>query len=115
LPAVPVRELAGIEGGVVGGVAGGVAGGVMPAASTAAPATTPPAQPVRVGGDIEEPRLVHRVIRRSSSARARKAWQWRYAAPAQRHGAPVHSDDHGELQFVADEFFVDTVHFACYT
>lgn len=65
LPDVPVRELAGIEGGVAGGIAGGVVGGVptMPAPPPAPPPPPPPppAKPVRIGGDIAEPRLVHRV------------------------------------------------------
>lgn len=62
LPDVPVRELAGIEGGVAGGVVGGVVGGVMPAPPPPPPPPPPaPAKPVRVGGDIAEPRLVHRV------------------------------------------------------
>ena len=64
LPDVPVRELAGIEGGVVGGIVGGVVGGVMPTAPPPPPPPPPPpapAKPVRVGGDIAEPRLVHRV------------------------------------------------------
>jgi periplasmic protein TonB len=60
---VPVRELAGIEGGVAGGIAGGVPGGlgVVPAPPPPPPPPPPPARPVRVGGDIAEPRLVHRV------------------------------------------------------
>jgi protein TonB len=60
LPDVPVRELAGLEGGVIGGIPGGVAGGVpmMPPPPPPPPA---PAKPVRVGGEIAEPRLVHRV------------------------------------------------------
>lgn len=63
LPDVPVRELAGIEGGVAGGIAGGVAGGVplMPAPPPPPPPPPAPPKPVRVGGDIAEPRLVHRV------------------------------------------------------
>jgi protein TonB len=61
---VPVRELAGLEGGVVGGIAGGVAGGVpmMPAPPPPPPPPPPaPAKPVRIGGAIAEPKLVHRV------------------------------------------------------
>jgi periplasmic protein TonB len=45
----------GIEGGVVGGVIGGVVGGVV----GGIPAATPP--PVRVGGNIKAPKVVHRV------------------------------------------------------
>jgi len=65
LPDVPVRELAGLEGGVAGGIAGGVAGGVpmMPAPPPPPPPPAPsaPAKPVRIGGTIAEPKLVHRV------------------------------------------------------
>jgi protein TonB len=66
LPDVPVRELAGLEGGVAGGIAGGVAGGVplMPAPPPPPPpppAPPAPAKPVRIGGAIAEPKLVHRV------------------------------------------------------
>ena len=59
LPSEPVRELAGIEGGIAGGVAGGIAGGVptMPAP----PPPPKPTGPIRIGGDIAEPRLLHRV------------------------------------------------------
>ena len=51
----------GIEGGVVGGVTGGVVGGL--ASSTPPPPPPPPApkRPVRVGGQIRTPALVHRV------------------------------------------------------
>jgi protein TonB len=58
---VPVRELAGLEGGIAGGVPGGVAGGVMPAPPPPPPPPPAPAKPIRIGGAIAEPRLVHRV------------------------------------------------------
>src|SRR5687768_13592068 len=66
LPDVPVRELAGLEGGVAGGIAGGVAGGVPTMPAPPPPPPPPPAppaptKPVRIGGAIAEPRLVHRV------------------------------------------------------
>ena len=48
----------GIEGGVVGGVAGGVIGGVVEAAP---PPPPKPTGPVRVGGQIKTPALLHRV------------------------------------------------------
>jgi protein TonB len=49
---------AGFETGIPGGVAGGIAGGFV----TAPPAPPPaPAAPVRVGGAISAPRLLHRV------------------------------------------------------
>jgi protein TonB len=62
LPPVPAREIAGLEGGVIGGLPGGVVGG-MPMAPPPPPPPPPPApaKPVRVGGEIAEPRLVHRV------------------------------------------------------
>jgi protein TonB len=49
----------GFENGVPGGVAGGILGGII----TAPPPPPPPARvaPVRVGGDISTPRLIHRV------------------------------------------------------
>jgi len=52
---------AGVEGGVEGGVPGGVVGGII---SPAPPPPTPPPAPVvpvRVGGQISTPALVHRV------------------------------------------------------
>jgi periplasmic protein TonB len=47
---------AGFESGVPGGVAGGILGGIV-----TAPPPPPPVAPVRVGGDISAPRLLHRV------------------------------------------------------
>lgn len=50
---------AGFEGGIAGGVAGGIVGGfetVLPP-----PPVATPSEPVRVGGAISAPRLVHRV------------------------------------------------------
>jgi protein TonB len=62
LPAVPVQEFGGVEGGVPGGIAGGVVGGVPMMPPPPAPPPPPkPAKPVRVGGEIEAPTLVHRV------------------------------------------------------
>jgi len=60
LPDVPARELAGLEGGVVGGIAGGVPGGV-PEMAPPPPPPPAPQKPVRIGGAIAEPKLVHRV------------------------------------------------------
>ncbi len=50
----------GVEGGVVGGVEGGVPGGVVGGVVGGLPDAPPPPQamPVRVGGDIREPRKV---------------------------------------------------------
>ena len=61
LPAVPARELAGLEGGVIGGLPGGVVGGMPMMPPPPPPPPPAPAKPVRVGGEIAEPRLVHRV------------------------------------------------------
>jgi len=53
----------GVEGGVEGGIPGGVAGGVIGGLPEPPPPPPPPARrgPVRVGGQIETPALVHRV------------------------------------------------------
>ena len=52
----------GVEGGIPGGVVGGVVGG-LPADIPPPPPPAPPAPraPVRIGGQIEAPELVHRV------------------------------------------------------
>jgi periplasmic protein TonB len=49
----------GVSGGVEGGVPGGVVGGVVGGLPTALP--PPPAQVVRIGGKIAQPRIVSRV------------------------------------------------------
>jgi protein TonB len=52
----------GVPGGAPGGVEGGVPGGVVGAVVGGLPeATPPPVAPVRVGGDIKEPRKVKHV------------------------------------------------------
>src|SRR5688572_20011611 len=52
----------GVEGGVVGGIAGGIVGGIpMMPAPPPPPPPPAPTKPVRVGGDIERPTLLHRV------------------------------------------------------
>jgi len=53
-------DLGGVEGGVAGGVEGGVPGGVVGGIVGGLPDAPPPpaAKPVRVGGDIREPRKV---------------------------------------------------------
>jgi protein TonB len=54
----------GVEGGVVGGIAGGIVGGIamMPAQLPPPPPPAPaPVKPIRVGGEIESPTLLHRV------------------------------------------------------
>lgn len=52
--AAPIE--AGFERGVPGGVVGGILGGIE-----RAPPPPPPAAPVRIGGAISAPRLIHRV------------------------------------------------------
>ena len=51
----------GIEGGLPGGVEGGVPGGVVGGVVGGLPVVAPPAAPVRVGGDIREPRKLRHV------------------------------------------------------
>jgi protein TonB len=53
----------GVEGGVVGGIAGGIVGGIamMPAQLPPPPPAPAPVKPIRVGGEIESPTLLHRV------------------------------------------------------
>jgi protein TonB len=66
----PVRQitgLEGVEGGVEGGVPGGVVGGIVGGLVAPAPPPPPPPPPlaphapVRIGGQITAPALVHRV------------------------------------------------------
>lgn len=49
---------AGVEGGAVGGAIGGIVGGIISSVSPPPPA---PVVPVRIGGQIKTPALVHRV------------------------------------------------------
>jgi protein TonB len=62
-PEMPVASRGGVEGGVVGGVEGGIVGGLMAAAPPPPPPPPPPApaQPVRIGGNIQAPTLIKRV------------------------------------------------------
>src|SRR6185503_4738138 len=57
--------LGGVEGGVPGGVTGGVVGGILSSAPPPPPPPPPPAPvmraPVRIGGQITAPALLHRV------------------------------------------------------
>jgi protein TonB len=58
----PIAE--GVPGGVPGGIAGGVVGGLVPdipPPPPPAPPAPPSRGPVRIGGQIEAPALVHRV------------------------------------------------------
>ena len=59
---VPEESLdAGIEGGVAGGVEGGVEGGVVGGIIGGLPEAPPPVEPMRVGGQISEPRKLRHV------------------------------------------------------
>ena len=50
----------GVRGGVPGGVSGGILGGVLGGAATEPVVPPPPATgPVRVGGNVKQPKLVH--------------------------------------------------------
>jgi protein TonB len=54
----------GVEGGVIGGVAGGVVSGLVTILPPPAPPPPPPPPstgPVRIGGQIKAPALLHRV------------------------------------------------------
>jgi protein TonB len=55
----------GVEGGIIGGVVGGVVGGLIPATPAPPPPPPPPPpapkKPVRIGGQITAPALLHRV------------------------------------------------------
>lgn len=53
--------LGGVEGGVAGGVLGGIIGGIISAVPPPPPPPPAPVVPVRVGGQINTPALVHRV------------------------------------------------------
>jgi periplasmic protein TonB len=55
-----VGEAGGVEGGVVGGVVGGAVGGVMGGLLPPLPALPAPG-PVRIGGQVKAPALLHRV------------------------------------------------------
>ena len=56
-----VAQQAGFEYGVPGGVAGGIVGGFESAPPPPPPPVPAPRAPVRVGGEITAPRLLHRV------------------------------------------------------
>ena len=56
------EEVGGVEGGLPGGIAGGVVGGLTYEIPPPPPPPPPPPRgPVRVGGQIKEPTLIHRV------------------------------------------------------
>jgi protein TonB len=62
---LPVDEGAagGLEGGVEGGVPGGIVGGIVGGLPEPPPPPPPPADrpPIRIGGKVEAPALLHRV------------------------------------------------------
>jgi periplasmic protein TonB len=51
----------GVEGGVAGGVEGGVAGGVVGGVVGGLPDAPPPTEPIRVGGNIKDPKKLKHV------------------------------------------------------
>jgi hypothetical protein len=75
----------GVEGGDSGGIAGGIIGGlpIRPAPPPPPPPAPAPVKPIRIGGDIDRPTLLHR---RCGQAMAL------LAVAAQRTGPTVHSD-----------------------
>jgi len=54
-PPPPSYSMGGVVGGVAGGIPGGSAGGVL---GLAPPPPPPPQAPLRVGGDIKEPKKI---------------------------------------------------------
>ncbi len=56
-----VEATSGVEGGVSGGVVGGIVTGLGAAPPPPPPPPPPPRDPMRIGGDIRPPVLVHRV------------------------------------------------------
>ena len=72
--APPIGVIGGVQGGIPGGALGGVLGGVLASNSTVSappafvpppppppPKTVAPAEPVRVGGNVQEPRVIKMV------------------------------------------------------
>ena len=61
--AASAKVEAGFEGGIAGGVVGGAVGGIETGAPAPPPPPAPPkpSGPIRVGGQIKAPQLVHRV------------------------------------------------------
>src|SRR5262245_4442372 len=60
-PSPPSGGVSGAVGGVQGGVSGGISGGALDGilGAATAPALPPPTEPVRVGGNVKEPKAVH--------------------------------------------------------
>ena len=60
-PAPPSLNTGGVVGGVPGGIPGGTPGGILGGISAPPPPPPPPQAPIRVGGDIKEPRIVKKI------------------------------------------------------
>jgi protein TonB len=60
-PPRPAAGSIGVVGGVAGGIPGGAVGGVVGGIPAPPPPPPPPAQPVRVGGQIKEPKKIKNV------------------------------------------------------
>jgi protein TonB len=58
---IGLRDEGGVVGGVEGGIPGGVLGGILREMIAEPPPPPPPVRPMRVGGDIKSPALLHRV------------------------------------------------------
>jgi TonB family protein len=61
LSVLSVRSSRGVPGGVVGGVPGGVPGSLESVNPTTPRAVDSPRQPIRVGGNVQASKLIHRV------------------------------------------------------
>lgn len=71
-PLPPSLSESGVVGGIAGGMPGGIIGGILsasqpalpppPVQATPRPVTPPPVERIRVGGEVEEARLVHSVL-----------------------------------------------------
>jgi protein TonB len=55
---IPGGVPGGVRGGILGGISGGALGGVLGSAA-APPALPPPTAPIRVGGNVKPPKVVH--------------------------------------------------------
>jgi protein TonB len=58
-PALPGGVPGGVRGGIPGGVTGGLLGGVLGGVTAADIPPPPPTGPVRVGGNVKQPKVVH--------------------------------------------------------
>jgi protein TonB len=55
---IPLGASSGVAGGAAGGLSGGLLGGVLGGAGNVPPPPGPPS-PVRVGGNVKQPRIIH--------------------------------------------------------